>query len=101
MGLLQTLCERGILLSQGGVFTDGTITEAVDSYLQSLEQARTQDLSKRTDRKGQGKARLAGAEVTNNSNGSSSILKTGHPASFVFGVSASVPGIGCDFSIYD
>jgi lipopolysaccharide transport system ATP-binding protein len=101
MGLLQTLCKRGIFLHQGGVFTDGTITEAVDTYLQALEQARTQDLSKRTDRKGQGKARLMSVEVTNNGNASSSILKTGHPARFVFCVNASVPGMGCDFAIYD
>ena len=40
MGLLQTLCQRGIFLQQGIVDTDGTITEAVDAYLQTLEQAR-------------------------------------------------------------
>jgi len=101
MGLLQTLCERGIFLQQGAVSTDGTISEAVDAYLQTLEQARSQDLSKRTDRKGLGQVRLVGAEVINNSNGSSSILKTGHPARFVFGVNAIVPGIACNFFIYD
>jgi len=101
MGLLQTLCERGIFLQQGAVSTDGTISEAVDAYLQTLEQARSQDLSKRTDRKGLGQVRLVGTEVINNSNGSSSILKTGHPARFVFCVNAIVPGMGCDFFIYD
>jgi lipopolysaccharide transport system ATP-binding protein len=101
IGLLQTLCQRGIFLQQSTVFTDGTITEAVDAYLQTLEQARSQDLSKRTDRKGQGKVRLVGTEVTNGSNGASSILKTGHPARFVFCINAIVPGLACDFSIYD
>lgn len=100
MGLLQTLCQRGIFLKEGTVFTDGTITEAVDAYLQTLEQARSQDLSKRTDRKGQGKVRLVGTEVSNGS-GASSILKTGHPARFVFGINALIPGLACDFSIYD
>lgn len=100
MGLLQTLCERGIFLHQGTVSTDGTITEAVDAYLQTLEQARSEDLSKRTDRKGQGSVRLVGTEVTNGS-GASSILKTGHTARFVFCINAVVPGLGCDFFIYD
>jgi homopolymeric O-antigen transport system ATP-binding protein len=59
------------------------------------------DLSKRTDRKGQGKVRLVGAEVTNSSNGSTSVLKAGHPARFVFLVDGIVPGIGCNFFIYD
>jgi len=101
MGLLQSLCERGIFLQYGAVFTDGTITEAVDAYLQTLEQAKSQDLSTRIDRKGQGPVRLVGTEITNNSNGSSPILKTGHPARFVFCVNASVPGLACNFFIHD
>lgn len=101
MGVLQTLCKRGIFLQQGGVHTDGTITEAVDAYLQTLEQAKLQDLSKRTDRKGLGQVRLVGTEVTSNSNGSPSVIKTGQPVRFVFCVDASVPGMACDFQIYD
>ena len=101
MGLLQSLCQRGIFLNQGTVDTDGTITEAVDAYLQTLEQVRTQDLSKRTDRKGVGHARLMNAEVTTVGNGSAPILKTGQPARFVFCVDAFVPGIACNFFIYD
>jgi lipopolysaccharide transport system ATP-binding protein len=98
MGLLQQLCERGIFLQHGTVHTDGTITEAVDAYLQTLEQAEALDLSERTDRKGQGKVRLIGAEVTN---GSSAILRTGYPARFVFQVDRLVPGIACNFNVYD
>lgn len=100
MGLLQQLCERGIYLQDGTVHTDGTIAEAVDSYLQTLEHAKTADLSKRTDRKGQGKVRLTGAEVTSN-NGSSSILKTGRPVRFAFQVDKLVPAMSCNFHIYD
>jgi lipopolysaccharide transport system ATP-binding protein len=98
MGLLQQLCERGIFLQQGTVHTDGAITEAVDAYLQTLEQAKMLDLSQRTDRKGLGKVRLIGADVTN---GSSAILRTGHPARFVFQVNAHIPGMACNFNIYD
>jgi lipopolysaccharide transport system ATP-binding protein len=101
MGLLQALCQRGIFLQEGAIDTDGTITEAVDAYLQTLEQVKTQDLSRRTDRKGQGKVRLVGAEVTNNHNGSPTILKTGQPARFVFQVSTLVPGMACNFNVYD
>src|SRR5512141_1443943 len=86
MGLLQTLCQRGIYLQQGVVDTDGAITDAVDAYLQTLEQARTVDLSRRTDRKGQGNVQLVGAEVFNGSRELSSILKTGRPVRFVFSV---------------
>jgi lipopolysaccharide transport system ATP-binding protein len=98
MGLLQQLCERGIFLQHGAVHTDGTITEAVDAYLQTLEQAKAMDLSQRTDRKGLGKVRLVGADVTNRS---SAILRTGHPARFVFEVDTLVPGLACNFNVYD
>jgi len=101
MGLLQQLCERGIFLEKGVVHTDGTITEAVDAYLQTLEQAKGSDLSKRTDRKGQGKVRLVAADVTNGHSGSPALLKTGHPARFVFQVNTLVPGIACNFNVYD
>jgi lipopolysaccharide transport system ATP-binding protein len=101
MGVLQQLCERGIFLQQGTVHTDGTITEAVDAYLQSLEQAKSQDLSKRTDRKGVGQVKLVGTEVTGNNDGASSILKTGYPAQFIFCVDAFVPGLACNFFIHD
>jgi lipopolysaccharide transport system ATP-binding protein len=101
MGLLQQLCERGIFLQQGAVHTDGTITEAVDAYLHTLEQAHAPDLSKRTDRKGQGKVRLVGAEVINNHNGTPALLKTGHPARFAFQVNTLVPGMACNFNVYD
>jgi lipopolysaccharide transport system ATP-binding protein len=93
MGLLQQLCERGIYLQDGTVHTDGTIAQAVDAYLQTLEQAKITDLSLRKDRKGLGKVRLVGAEVTNSHNGSPAVLKTGQPARFVFQVNAFVLGL--------
>jgi lipopolysaccharide transport system ATP-binding protein len=101
MGLLQALCERGIFLHQGSVSLDGTITEAVDAYLQTLEQVRSEDVSKRTDRKGQGRVRLIGTEITSDNNGVPSVLKTGYPARFVFCINGLVPRMGCDFFIYD
>jgi lipopolysaccharide transport system ATP-binding protein len=101
MGLQQTLCKRGIFLEQGAVVTDGTITEAVDAYLLTLEQARSQDLSSRTDRKGKGKVKLIGVEVSSNGYSSPSNLKTGQPARFVFMVNGFFLDLACDFHIFD
>lgn len=101
MSLLQSLCERGILLRQGSLSIDGTIGEVVDAYLQTLEQANSQDLDKRTDRKGVGKVRLISAEVSTSSNGSASMVRTGQPARFVFGITGLVPGLACNFFIHD
>jgi lipopolysaccharide transport system ATP-binding protein len=101
MGLLQALCERGIFLEGGTTATDGTMTQAVDAYLQTLENGKLQDVSTRTDRKGQGKVRLIKTEVANIGNGAASILKTGQSARFAFMVDNFVPGVACNFFIYD
>jgi lipopolysaccharide transport system ATP-binding protein len=101
MGVLQALCERGIFLQQGGIHTDGTIGEAVEAYLQTLEQANSQDLAQRTDRKGVGQVRLVKIEASNSGQGPVSTLRTGHPARFDFYVNAHVPGMACNFFIYD
>jgi lipopolysaccharide transport system ATP-binding protein len=101
MGLLQALCERGIFLSAGSVARDGTITEVVDAYLQTLEQVQSQDVSQRRDRKGQGRVRLVGTEVNNTTAQSLPILKTGQGARFIFCLDAVLPGLACNFFIYD
>lgn len=101
MGLLQALCERGIFLYQGSVVTDGTISEAVDAYLLTLEKDHLQDVSVRRDRKGLGRARLIRVEVTSENTTSTSILKTGHSARFQFFIDNVLPGLACNFFIYD
>jgi lipopolysaccharide transport system ATP-binding protein len=101
MGLLQALCERGIFLFEGSVAADGTITEAVDAYLRTLEQDQRQDVSKRRDRRGQGRVRLVGTQVNNTTTQSLPMLKTGQGARFVFCLDAVLPGLACNFFIYD
>jgi lipopolysaccharide transport system ATP-binding protein len=101
IGLMQTLCQRGIFIQQGTVLMDGSITDAVDAYMQTLEDMELQDLSKRTDRRGEGKVKLIGVEITSGDNEKSSTLRTGHPARFAFHVDATVSGIGCNFFIFN
>lgn len=101
MGLLQTLCQRGILIQQGRVAADGSITEVVDKYLQTLEDVEKQDVSERTDRYGEGNVRLVGVEVIGGVNGHDSVIKAGQPARFVFHIDRFIPGIHCEVFLYD
>jgi lipopolysaccharide transport system ATP-binding protein len=101
LGLMQTLCERGIVLQEGSIFHDGTIQEAVESYLDTLDQANVQSPAERTDRKGLGQTRLVDIEVYGFRDGSQSNAMTGQPARFVFHVSRLVTGMDCSFFIYD
>jgi lipopolysaccharide transport system ATP-binding protein len=100
MGLIQTLCQRGIYLENGEIACAGSVAETVEAYLQSLETANLQEISERVDRRGEGKIKLVGLEVTG-ANGRSSILKTGEPAHFAFHVDGYLPDMDCSFSLFD
>ena len=101
MGLLLALCRRGIFLQDGRIVADGPIDEVVDRYLGSLEKIEKMDLTTRTDRKGQGKARLVGVKILGGKNGDSEIIKSGEPLRFIFQVNRYFPGMYCEVSIYD
>jgi lipopolysaccharide transport system ATP-binding protein len=101
LGMVQTLCRRGILLGQGRILSDGPISEAVSTYLQLLEQSSSQDLLARTDRYGNGRVRLARIDISMGGNTSSLTLVTGCPAIFTFHTTGIFPGLTCCFTIYD
>jgi lipopolysaccharide transport system ATP-binding protein len=101
MALVQSLCQRGILLQKGEITHDGPVGDVVNAYLQQLEQAETQDLSERTDRYGKGQVRLTRLEITDGGDPPSLVLKTGGTARFVFQVSQVVPGMNAVFTILD
>lgn len=99
MGLMQALCQRGIFLQSGSVFADGTMAEVVDAYMQTLEQAESENLVTRTDRRGKGSSKLIDLEVKGKDG--SRVLKTGSPISFVVCVDNLVTDIGCSIYIHD
>ena len=101
MGLLQALCQRGIFLDHGAITHDGSISEAVDVYLQSLEEIGEQDLDQRTDRRGRGEIQLIRVEVDNCKPTPSQILKSGEPARFVFHLNGLKAGISCLFVVFN
>lgn len=101
MGLMQTICKRGIFLQHGNVAEDGPIANVVDAYLKSIEQKEMQDLVNRTDRRGAGKVRLVGIDVKSCNTDSPTLLKTGGKIQFAFHVNTLVPGMNMNFSLFD
>ena len=101
MGVVQTLCTRGILLRYGTVVSDETAYEAVSTYLQTLEKSASQNLLERTERKGKGEIRLSKVEVFSSADWTSTTIATGRPAYFVFHVTKPQPGMSCIFTLYD
>src|SRR5690606_178920 len=77
MGLMQTLCQRGIFLEDGTVIADGDIGEAVNAYLRSLDEAGGQDLAQRSDRRGRGDVRVVRVEIYDGQGLPTTILRSG------------------------
>jgi lipopolysaccharide transport system ATP-binding protein len=100
MAVTQTLCRRGILLAGGRVAFDGSIGDAVATYLRQLEQAMTTDVRDRRDRRGWRGVKLTQVQVQAGS-GDDGVLTTGGPASFVFEVDKFLPSTSCGFVVYD
>lgn len=101
MGLMQTLCQRGIFLEDGTVIADGDIGEAVNAYLRSLDEAGGQDLAQRRDRRGRGDVRVVRVEIYNGQGLPTTILRSGSSARFHFYLDRLVPGASCLFSVFN
>jgi len=61
---VEALCTRGVVLVDGRCEFDGTATQAIEYYGTSRE-VRETDLSKRTDRSGDGSIRITAVELRN------------------------------------
>jgi len=101
MGLIQSLCQRVIVLRNGSVYANDTTTTAVAAYLQTLEEISSENLLERTERRGKGKVRLARVKINTGNHAPATNLSTGSPARFVFHVTSVLPGMSCCFTIYD
>jgi lipopolysaccharide transport system ATP-binding protein len=99
MSVIQALCRRGIFLAEGRIEADGTVTEAVDAYLASLEQTAGADLLERSDRQGWQEVRVKAIEIDGR-DGSPS-LSVGEAARFTFHLTDVLPGLTCSFTIFD
>lgn len=101
MGLIQSLCDRGIYLNEGEIKADGSISEAVEAYLRQLDQAGEHDLVRRTDRKGKGEVKLVRVNISDGSEKAALVLRTGSSAKFTFELDRKIAGVSCLFVIFN
>jgi lipopolysaccharide transport system ATP-binding protein len=100
LAAVQTLCNRGIILSAGRVYMDDYVLKTIGSYLGSVEQSATQDVAQRTDRYGKGQTKLCHVEVLTPGELSSCTLATGHSARLLFQADKALLGLSCIATIY-
>lgn len=101
MAAVQALCQRGILLHNGTVYTDTTASAAIGTYLQMIEQTQSLNLLERADRRGEGEVKLSKVEISTGGDNGSRILATGRPARFVFHTTRLQADVSFVFTIYD
>jgi lipopolysaccharide transport system ATP-binding protein len=101
MPAVESLCRRGMLLRGGRVVFDGDVRSAIREYLRDMESIAAVDLSARTDRTGNGEARMRRIEIHGGTAEQPSELRTGGPASIVFHLSSTRHDLNCSFAILD
>ncbi|MBM82376.1 MAG: ABC transporter ATP-binding protein [Planctomycetaceae bacterium] len=65
MGAISTLCNRTILLEQGGLIGNGPTQEMISQYMSVTEDRTNQTLAERTDRRGDGRLQFTDAFFCN------------------------------------
>lgn len=82
MAAVKNLCTKGIVLENGKSIFEGSAEESVYYYLNRQSKLNTQNLLKRTDRKGTGEIRFTKVELLNFNNNSVVELLSGEYARF-------------------
>jgi lipopolysaccharide transport system ATP-binding protein len=67
--MITALCSRALLLEQGGIRTDGTVSEVLDCYLNSSRALQGIPLNQRTDRTGSGRIRVQELRLRDSASG--------------------------------
>ncbi len=101
MGLVQTLCQRGIVLQEGRIVFDGGASDGVACYLRTLEEVGQEDIAIRTDRRGRGEVRVTDFTIFNRENQPTQMLLTGNPARFELTLNGWMYGMTCVLTVFD
>jgi lipopolysaccharide transport system ATP-binding protein len=101
LAILQSLCDRGILLERGKVIADAPVDDAISSYLRTLEQSASENLLERTDRDSRGydESLIRRVEIHDAAGGSADSVVAGRPATIVIEVTEVLPMTECRVTI--
>ena len=101
LGLVRSMCRRGILLENGRVVCDDLVEVTVARYLEGLEAAASSNLLERPRRRGTGRVRLSRLDIRDTNHAIKSSVEAGQALQFVFHTTGRLPALTCSFTIYD
>jgi lipopolysaccharide transport system ATP-binding protein len=91
MGTVASLCHRALILEHGQVVGAGPAREQVSRYLSTLRQRTGTDLSERTDRTGNGAARVVAVHLLDGHGRPCASVLAGEPLTIRFAYRAAAP----------
>ncbi len=101
MAVLQSTCNRGVLLVRGALSYDGKVADAADKYLGALESCSEQEVAHRLDRQGKGEVRVSRISIRSTPPRSRNLLVMGQPACFEFELNIESSDVDLHFFICD
>jgi lipopolysaccharide transport system ATP-binding protein len=101
LAIIQALCRRAVLLQRGQVVADGTVGDAIDRYLRTLENAASANLLERTDRDSRGwdEVLVSALEIRDESGTHPDVVVGGRPATITVHVTEVLPDLQCRLTI--
>ena len=81
MATVENLCKSAFLLNKGEIIYSGKTSDVINKYREEMEENTNLSLSKRINREGNGKCKLAGIEFRNEENNIVDFLVCGRAAS--------------------
>jgi homopolymeric O-antigen transport system ATP-binding protein len=101
LGLVRSMCRRGILLENGRVVCDDLVEVTVARYLEGLEAIASSNLLERPQRRGTGRVRLSRIDIRDSNHAITSSVEAGQALQFVFYTTGRLRALTCSFTIYD
>ena len=100
MSIVQSLCNRGLLLERGQIIADTNIENAIGFYLKNIAKNSDVNLLERQDRIGLGKTKLSQIKILIEEQESLTLI-TGKQATFIFNITNILPRTSLVFTIYN
>ena len=101
LGLMRSMCRRGILLENGRMVCDDLAEATVARYLAGFEAPATTSLLERAQRHGTGRVRLSRLDIRDSNHTITRRVEAGQAVQFDFHVTGRLPALTCSFTIYD
>ena len=101
LGLVKSMCRRGVLIEGGRVVCDDVVDATVAQYLERFEATASANLLERAQRHGTGRVRLSRLDIRDSKLAITGRVAAGQAVQFVFHVTGRLPALTCAFTIYD